>query len=155
MVHFLIGVHAALGEIAILAVVWLFIELLNPTPQRLKRAKIASVLGVIFLFASWFIGGFYYVSYYGENIKPVIKEGPQPWAHNVVMEAKEHIFLFLPFLAIANAMLLHTATVKDAKKLKAARKMAVLVVIIGFMMALMGYMISTGFRSALEVMHIS
>ncbi|GAF92536.1 unnamed protein product, partial [marine sediment metagenome] len=34
------------------------------------------------------------------EIKPLIKEGPWPWAHAIFMEAKEHIFLFLPFLAL-------------------------------------------------------
>ncbi|MEK6903244.1 MAG: hypothetical protein AABW64_01185 [Nanoarchaeota archaeon] len=156
MAHpFLVGLHAVLGEIAILAFVWIFIEILNPTQERLRRAKIGAALGLIFLILSWFVGGFYYVSFYGANVKPVIKEGPQPWAHNVVMEAKEHIFLFLPFLAAANYFILRSATVKDIRKIKTVRKLAVLIILLGFLMALMGYLISTGFRTALEVMHLA
>ena len=35
----------------------------------------------------------------------MIKAGPYPWAHTVFMEAKEHIFLFLPFLAVVVTLL--------------------------------------------------
>src|SRR3989344_6181175 len=100
MVHPLIGIHAFLGEAGIIAFLWVFIELLNPVSSGVKRAKLAALLGVIFLFLSWFTGGFYYVKYYGTNVKPIIKEGPQPWAHGIFMETKEHIFLFLPFLSL-------------------------------------------------------
>ena len=108
MPHPLIGVHAIFGELGIFAFVWAFVELFDPTTQRLKRAKTASLVGTVFFMLSWIIGGYYYVSFYGPIIKPLILEGPQPWAHTVVMEAKEHIFLFLPFLAISDYFLIIT-----------------------------------------------
>jgi glycopeptide antibiotics resistance protein len=74
----------------------------NPSPERIKRAKLVALIGVVFLFLSWFTGGYYYVNIYGNNVKPLIKEGPFPWAHSIVTETKEHVFLFLPFLAILN-----------------------------------------------------
>src|SRR3989344_2053413 len=98
MVQILIGLHAALGEIGILAFLWAFVELLNPTEHRTKRAVIAVSLGTILFFASWIIGGYYYVQYYGPDVKPVINAGSEPWAHKVFTETKEHVFLFLPFL---------------------------------------------------------
>src|SRR3990167_655172 len=98
MVNSLVGIHAAFGELGIFAFLWAFVELINPTQQRVKRAKIAAMIGVIFFFLSWFVGGFYYVSFYGSNVKPLIKEGPMPWAHSIFTETKEHVFLFLPFL---------------------------------------------------------
>ena len=115
MPHFLIGTHAILGEIGIAAFLWVFIEMLNPTPNRLKRAKIAAFLGVVFFFASWIIGGYYYVEYYGDLVKPIIKEGPQPWAHLIFTETKEHVFLFLPFLSI----FAYTLIIRFKTKLKA------------------------------------
>ena len=155
MPHPLIGLHAILGEIGIFAFLWVFVELLNPSELRIKRARVASLVGIIFFILSWIVGGYYYVSFYGPNIKPIIKEGPQPWAHSIVMEVKEHVFLFLPFLAIINYMLLINVTLKDKKRTKSIMGLAGLIVLIGLSMALMGYIISTGFRSALEVMHIS
>lgn len=155
MPHPLIGLHATLGEIGIFSFLWVFVEMLNPSELRIKRARIASVIGLIFLVLSWIVGGYYYVSFYGTNIKPVIKEGPQPWAHSVFMESKEHLFLFLPFLALINLFLLFNLKVSDQKKSKSILKLAGLIVILGLMMALMGYVISTGFRGALEVMHTS
>ena len=154
MPHPLIGLHATLGEIGIFAFLWVFVELLNPSELRIKRAKIASLIGLTFFILSWIIGGYYYVSFYGTDVKPVIKEGPQPWAHSIVMEAKEHIFLFLPFLAVIASLLIMNVRVNETKKLKSILKLSALIIITGFMMALMGYVISTGFRGALEVMHI-
>lgn len=155
MVHPLVGVHAVLGEIGIFAFMWVFVELLNPTTQRLKRARIVAMLGVTFFLLSWIAGGIYYTEFYGPVVKPIIKEGPQPWAHNVVMEAKEHIFLFLPFLAIVNYLLIKNLKTQDNKKRKAILMLTALIIALGLLMALMGYLIATGLRSALEAMHVA
>jgi ABC-type Na+ efflux pump permease subunit len=150
----LIFIHAGMGEIGAIAFLWALIELLNSTPQRVNRAKIAILIGVVFLFASWLVGGYYYVDFYGGNVKPFIKEGPQPWAHSVVTETKEHVFLFLPFLALfAYGFILRFGDALSRKK-ELARALVVLcglIVLIAFAMAGMGYIISSGFRSALEV----
>tara|TARA_Y100000310_G_scaffold284091_1_gene306639 strand:+ start:6697 stop:7110 length:414 start_codon:yes stop_codon:yes gene_type:complete len=100
MVNPLIGVHLAIGEIAILSFIWIIVELINPDVKRLKRAKIAAIIGTIFFFLSWITGGHYYLTEYGSAIKPMIKAGASPWAHKIVMETKEHVFLMLPFLAV-------------------------------------------------------
>lgn len=60
--------------------------------------------GFFFFFLSWITGGYYYVAYYGSSVKPVIKAGPAPWAHSVIMETKEHLFLLLPFLSLVVAL---------------------------------------------------
>lgn len=153
MAHPLIGLHAAIGEIGVFAFLWVLVELLNPTPQRVKRAKIVAVIGVIFLFLSWFAGGYYYVEYYGPEVKPIIKEGPAPWAHKIITETKEHVFLFLPLLSIFTTGLIY----KYKKEIITNRDvrisillMAGLIVLIGLSMAAMGYFISTGARVALE-----
>jgi len=51
--------------------------------------------------ASWIFSGYYYVTYYGKAVKPIILKAEFSWAHTVLMESKEHIFLFLPFLSLA------------------------------------------------------
>ena len=156
MVNPLVGAHALLGELGLASFLWVFVEMLKPTSSRLRRAKIAAFVGVVMFFASWIVGGYYYATDYGTIIKPIIKEGPQPWAHLVFMEAKEHIFLFLPFLSMFTYTLIiryqsHLKGDKDSRARKAILFMCVLIFLIGAMMAGMGYLISNGYRAALEV----
>ena len=108
MVNLLIGIHAAFGELGGIGFLWVLIELFPPTPQRIQRAKIVALISVVLLFLSWITAGYYYVNIYGSEVKPLIKEGPQPWAHGVFMETKEHIFLFLPFLGLLTLSSLRT-----------------------------------------------
>ena len=81
----LIGIHAALGELGTVAFLWVLVELLNPSAQRIKRAKIAALLGTSLLFLAWIIGGYYYTSFYGADVKPVIKAGSQPLAPYIII----------------------------------------------------------------------
>lgn len=147
----LIGLHAGIGEIGALSFLWVFVELLNPNLQRVARAKIAALVGTIALFTAWIVGGYYYVSFYGTNVKPIIKAGPMPWAHSVMTETKEHVFLFLPFLAILILGLINVYKEKLAKgeRVKSIVILSLLVFLITMAMAGMGYMISSGFRTAI------
>ncbi len=153
MVHPLVGIHAFLGEAGIISFVWVFVEMLNPIPSTIKRAKIAALIGVILFFVSWIAGGYYYVEYYGENVKPIIKEGPQPWAHSIFTETKEHVFLFLPFLSLLVFGIIkkyEKQISKDKNIRKAVLALCGVIFLIGVLMAGMGYLISTGARTALE-----
>ncbi len=155
MVSPLVGIHAALGELGAFLFLWLFVEVLNPTKPRIKRAKIVVILGLVFILLSWVAGGYSYVNYYGKDVKPVIKAGPLPWAHDVITETKEHIFLFLPFISLlAAGMVFHYGNKleSDKKARIAVLMLAMLVFMIAIMMAGMGYIISTGARKALEVL---
>ena len=140
MVHPLIGVHAAIGELGVLAFLWVFIELMNPSAQGIKRCKKAAIVGVVCFLTVWVTGGIYYVMYYGPQVKPLILAGPQPWAHKIVMEAKEHIFLFLPFLAISvlgAISSLGNSLLKDKNARRTVQWLSALCVILGMAMALM------------------
>ncbi|MBS3174419.1 hypothetical protein J4440_00900 [Candidatus Woesearchaeota archaeon] len=150
MVNFLIGIHAAFGELGIFAFLWCLVEIININEQRIKRAKIAALIGTFFIILSWIFGGFYYTNYYGNEVKPIIKEGPIPWAHNVIMEAKEHIFLFLPFLSILSTAILFKKSKNLDKYKKGLIILIAIIILIGFTMAGMGYLISTGARAGLE-----
>ncbi len=154
MSDILIGIHAGLGELGAFAFLWALVELIEPTKSRIRRAKIAALVGVVALFAAWLVGGYYYVNVYGADVKPVIKEGPMPWAHEIFMEVKEHTFLFLPFLSIFALALISNYQGELARNNKARMSVLLvcgLIVLIALSMAGMGYMISSGARSALEV----
>ncbi len=152
MVNSLIGIHLAVGEIAILSFVWVIAELINPDIKRLRRAKIAALIGVVFFFLSWISGGYYYLTEYGSVIKPMIKAGASPWAHKIVMETKEHVFLMLPFLAF----LVYGIIANKGKEILSSKNfrkwtlyLSGLVVFLGATMAFMGYLISSAARDAL------
>ena len=153
MINPLILLHAFGAELGLIAFLWVLVELLNPTETRIKRAKIAVVLGVAGLFCAWFIGGFYYVEVYGEQIKPLIKASDAKWVHSIVMEVKEHVFLFLPILGSVVAALLfkYDNELIDSKETRVSViLLAGLVFLLGFSLAGMGVIISSGYRFALE-----
>lgn len=74
----------------------------------LPYTKSVSVSAAILYFLTWLSGGYYYVVYYGTTVKPIILAGDYPWAHKFFLEVKEHIFMFLPFMAVAVALALWT-----------------------------------------------
>jgi len=149
----LIGLHAWLGEFAALMFVWAFIELYSGSEANIRRATTAVRLGLALLVAAWIAGGYYYVEFYGADVKPLIKEGPMPWAHKVVMETKEHVFLFLPFLGVlALGVVQRLDGVSSEKR---STRLAALyavgsVAVIAAGMALLGFLVSSSFRAALE-----
>ena len=141
------------AEIGLFAFLWVLVELLNPTEARVRRAKIAAVIGVVCLFAAWLAGGFYYVEVYGPHIKPAIKASDAKWVHSIVMEVKEHVFLFLPVLAMLTAALLHrydTELIRNKDARLTIVLLAGLIFLLGFSIAGMGAIIAAGYRFALE-----
>ena len=85
ILHVLFG----LGAVILSYGVWMM--LLKRAPHTLRAAKTAW-WAFAFAITSWVTGGYYYVSYYGTAVKPVIKAGEFPWAHTIITETKEHIF---------------------------------------------------------------
>ena len=153
MMNPLVFVHALIAEIGLFAFLWVFVELLNPTETRIRRAKIAAVFGLVCLLIAWLAGGFYYVEVYGSQIKPAIKASDAKWAHSIVMEVKEHVFLFLPILATVVVAMLYKYG-EEVIERKDARLTVVLlaglVFLLGFSIVGMGVIISSGYRFALE-----
>lgn len=149
----LIGLHAWFGEIAALMFIWAFIELVSGQDSNVRRARFAVMCGTLFLVAAWIGGGFYYVQIYGSEVKPFIKEGPLPWAHGVAMETKEHVFIFLPFLGALTWGVMqrfgHKMEADPRARAAGLYATGAVAVFAGFM-ALMGFLVSSGFRSALE-----
>ena len=152
MVNPLILLHAISAEIGVIAFLWVLVELLNPTTSRIARAQVAALVGCSALLFAWLVGGFYYVEVYGLHVKPLIKASDAAWVHSIVMEVKEHVFLFLPILAtLATAMLYkyegELIQNKDARV--SIVLLAGLIFLLGFSIAGMGVLISSGYRFAL------
>ena len=146
------GLHTAFGELGLVCVIWTLAEVgWGPLGRGVLRAKIASLTGTILIFAHWLVAGIYYVDYYGPEVKPIIMAGPWPWSHAIFMEAKEHIFLFLPFLALILLFLVW----KYGDKLKEERGLRFSVFAVGgvaifvfVLMIISGFLISSGYRVA-------
>lgn len=88
--------HPTFGVLGILASVWVFVEALNATEANVRRLRIAAGAVTLFIGLSWILGGYWYTHFYAPE-KAIILKGPWPWAHNLFMEIKEHLF-FIPLL---------------------------------------------------------
>ena len=140
----LLSVHIIIGVIGIIAsyatLLWLFKKNIS-----VRLLKISSITAFVAYITAWITGGYYYVVYYGSNVKPIIKDGPNPWAHSIIMETKEHIFLFLPLLAfvILLTVWFKGNNLQENRPLRNALALVVLItLIISVFMALGGVIIS-------------
>lgn len=147
--YFLVG-HIFLGLLGIIFFYAVLMTLFRQVDEkRLKFLKLYSLGGFISFILSWLTGGYYYVLYYGAAVKPTIIAGKYPWAHGIIMEAKEHIFLFLPFAALVITLLFYFFGDKIEQNQnikKSVILLSVVIVIIGTLMALMGIIISGAVR---------
>jgi hypothetical protein len=116
--------HPTFGVLGILAAVWILVEALNASEANQGRIRLAAYAVTGCILAAWILGGFWYVNYYYAE-KAIILKGPWPFAHNLFMETKEHLFfiplilaLYLPIVAArklatnsaARAVVMVTAT---------------------------------------------
>ena len=143
----LIGLHLGFGIIGIDAFLWLLGKLKGNEGSR-KSTIITAAIGTTSFIASWLAGGYYYVAYYGTLVKPVIKSGVAPWVHNIIMETKEHIFLFI--IPLAMTVLFITLLEKKDRNRFALHHitlwLAGAVAILGLLIGAMGFTISAAAR---------
>lgn len=143
----LIGLHLGFAIVGIDAFLWLLGKLRDNGGSHKGRVMTAAV-GVAAFAASWLAGGYYYVVYYGTLVKPIIKSGAAPWAHNIVMETKEHIFLFVVPLAMTTLFI--TLLKKEDMERLGLRRLACcfagVVAVLGLLIGAMGFMISAAAR---------
>lgn len=143
----LIGLHLGAGIVGIDAFLWLLGKLKGGGGSR-QSMVFTAIVGAGAFIASWLAGGFYYVVYYGTLVKPIIKKGVAPWAHNIIMETKEHIFLFLIPLAITILFitLLDKETGERIKIRRLTMWLAGAAAGIGLLIGAMGFIISAAAR---------
>lgn len=150
-IHILLLLHVGAGELAGLCFLVVAVETFNRTDRGLARAKIGAVVGTAGAFLSWLVGGYYYVIHYGTQVKPLIisQESTLKWTHKIVIEYKEHVFLFIPILAAA-ACLFYLKTAHwsdvDSKTLDKAGYLSILIFFMSFLMAGLGALVSMAAR---------
>ena len=108
-----------------------------------------SAFGLASFIISWIFGGYYYIFYYGGIVKPFILGDERSFAHTIFMEAKEHIFLFIPILS-AVVLLMILLGKEEIAKNKDMRygvaSIAGLIVFLSVVLALSGMLISGAAR---------
>jgi hypothetical protein len=147
-IHIFIGVHALTGEMGALCFLWALVEIINRSDAGLARARVAGILGVVLLFLALAVAGYPYVTYYAPVEKPILQAGRLAWAHGVFTETKEHVAILIPLVALAATLSMFVAK-KEKAASPAYRNIAILcglVVLMGFAMAGMGFVISTAIR---------
>ena len=140
--------HAMFGVLGTVLALWVFVETLHAQEQNAQRIQGAALAVAICMSAAWILGGYWYLHFYPVE-KALILKGPWPFAHNVFMETKEHLFLMTLilsfYLPIAARDRLHANT--------AARKMvlcvAMLIVLTGLSIEGAGAIIDHGVKVAL------
>jgi hypothetical protein len=140
----LLVIHVIIGILGVGASYAILLTLLKRKPN-LSLLRIYSLTTFLSFLISWGTGGYYYVFRYGDEVKPVIKEGLYPWAHTLFMEAKEHIFLFLPVMAFTTLLALWAygeGIVENNTLRRALILIAVMMVIFGTFITASGIFIS-------------
>ena len=118
MTEIILMAHVLFGVGCLIAAVWLFVDVLNVSESNLARIRRTSVGAAVFMWLAFLIGGYWYVTAYKVD-KAVILKGPWPFAHNMVMETKEHLVILLLLVAtyLPIAASENLVQSKDARKL--------------------------------------
>jgi len=110
--------HVFFGVACLVAAVWLFVDVLQANEGNIARIRTISWGAAAFMWCAFLVGGYWYVTSYKVD-KAIILKGPWPFAHNIVMETKEHLVImllllvtYLPIVAADNLV-----ASKDARKL--------------------------------------
>ena len=142
----LIGLHLGFAIAGIDAFLWLLGKLKDGGSR--KSMIVTAILGTAAFVGSWIAGGYYYVVYYGTLVKPVIKSGTAPWVHNIIMETKEHIFLFIIPVAftVLFVALLEKEEIERLKLRRIVMCLACAVALVGILIGAMGFVISATVR---------
>lgn len=138
--------HVIFGVIGVIALyaVWMGLLKRAPAISFLRYSSFAAFFSFI---VSWLSGGYYYVAHYGSAVKPIIKEGAFPWAHLIIMEVKEHIFLVLPFASLTLFLLLLLGSERittDAMFKRRVVWLAGIVTMIGIFITIAGVVVTGG-----------
>lgn len=143
----LVLLHSISGGLVALALVWVLIEVKYPADRSFTRVRLASYFATLLVTAGcWLAGGYNYLTTYGSQVKPVILAGSYPWAHEIIMEAKEHVFVFLPIIALAISITLSVLNrdilLSDTNFRRAMATTAYLALFMVLLMFLMGAIVS-------------
>jgi hypothetical protein len=106
------------------------------------------MIAAVFIWLTYIVGGYWYVMYYGAD-KAIIKAGSWPFAHDIFMETKEHVFFMVLLLATFLPIAAAGEIVKKAGPRVVVLWSSGLVVLMALAMEGAGALISMGAKVAL------
>jgi hypothetical protein len=141
--------HPMFGVLGVLGSVWVFVDTLNCREENITRIRLASLTVTVLVWLSFLVGGYWYVEYYGVD-KAIIKSGPWSFAHGLVMETKEHLFITMLLLS---TYLPVAAASRQLSGSQAARNLVLvttaLIVLLGLAMEGAGAIVALGVKLGL------
>jgi len=121
MNEIILMLHVVFGIACMVAAVWLFVDVLHASEQNIARIRRVSLGAVLAMWTAFLVGGYFYVTAYKADKAIILAEKNKPWhfAHELVMETKEHLVIILLLLATYLPIVAanNLATSKDARKL--------------------------------------
>ena len=140
--------HAACGVSGCLAAVWVFVEVLNARAENAARIQIAAIVTAFCMAGAWICGGYWYIKFYPPE-KAIILAGPWPFAHNLFMETKEHLFFVTAILALLLPIATRERLYSNSEARKLVLSIAGLIAITGMAVEGAGAVIDHGVKVAL------
>ena len=140
--------HATFGGLGTVSAVWVFVETLNAREQNAQRIRTAAWAVGIFMVAAWIIGGYWYLHFYPAE-RALILKGPWPFAHNLFMEMKEHLFLTTLILSFYLPIAARDRLYANAAARKMVLSVAMLIVLTGLTIEGAGAIVDHGVKIAL------
>jgi uncharacterized membrane protein YwaF len=140
--------HAGFGVMGCLAAVWVFVEALNARPENEARIQLAALAAAACMIGAWICGGYWYLHFYPRE-KAIILAGPWPFAHNLFMETKEHLFFVTAILALLLPITTRERLYSNSASRKLVLSVAALVAITGLTVEAAGAVIDHGVKVAL------
>ena len=141
--------HATFGVLGSLAALWVFVEALNARPEGEGRIRAAAMTGAIAMAAAWITGGYWYVVFYPAD-KALILKGPWPFAHDIFMETKEHLFFITGLLSFYLVIAVRDKIYANAAARKMVLSVSMLIVLTGMALEGAGAVINHGVYLAMR-----
>ena len=93
--------HVVFGIGCMVAAIWLFVDVLNASEANLGRIRLVSKIAAASMWLAFIAGGYWYVTFYKFDKAIILAENNKSWhfAHELVMETKEHLVFILLLLA--------------------------------------------------------
>lgn len=140
--------HATFGVLGTVSALWVFVETLNAREQNLQRIRRAALAVAIFMVGAWIFGGYWYLHFYPVE-RAMILHGPWPFAHNVFMETKEHLFLMTLILSFYLPIAARDRLYTNSAARRMVLSVAMLIVVTGLSIEGAGAVIDHGVKLAL------
>ena len=92
--------HVLFGVACMIAAVWLFVDVLHASEANIARIRRVSCAAAGVMWLAFIIGGYWYITFYKADKAIILSEHNKPWhfAHELVMETKEHLVIMLLLL---------------------------------------------------------